>query len=229
MKNKVISIVFYLTALIFIIIYFLLELTHFISMKELARLLLLCLSCLFLYFGGLYLSKYRQDNKAMQVNLWLFFFLYCFFLLTLTLFDPSWGRKGLNILNWNKEKFNYYLHHSTNFIPLKTIIKYLKNIFTSSSNLSIIIYNLLGNLVCLMPLSLFTPMLFKHINSTKQFTITILCITFGIEITQLLNFTGICDIDDIILNTLGAIIAYKILNIKYLKKVLNKIFLLEEY
>ena len=78
-----------------------------------------------------------------------------------------------------------------------------------------------------MPLALFIPLLFNKINNSKKFLISILFITLGIELIQFITFTGSCDIDDIILNTLGAFIMYKILNINEIKKLVNNIFLLE--
>ena len=79
-----------------------------------------------------------------------------------------------------------------------------------------------------MPFALFIPALFKKINNTKKFLITILCITLGIELIQFITFSGRCDIDDVILNTFGAFIMYKILNIKDIKNLINNIFLLEK-
>ena len=79
-----------------------------------------------------------------------------------------------------------------------------------------------------MPFALFIPMLFKKINSIKKFLITILCITIGIELLQFITFSGSCDIDDVILNTLGAFIMYKILNLKDIKNLVRNIFLLEK-
>mgnify|MGYP003295140202 CR=1 FL=1 len=80
----------------------------------------------------------------------------------------------------------------------------------------------------MMPFALFIPMLFKKINNTKKFILTILCITLGIELIQFITFSGSCDIDDVILNTLGAFIMYKILNIKDVKNLVKNIFLLEK-
>ena len=231
-KNKIISIMFYILSTVFLIYYGYVELSSNMFMSTFGRLFLLCGSCLFLYLGALFLSKNRKDNKAMKVNLWIFFVLYCGLLITLTLFDPMWGRNGLSIFNWTQadfsKYFNYYVESSVNFIPFKTIIGYTKDIFTSLLDTSTIFVNLLGNLVCMMPFALFIPMLFKKINSTKKFLITILCITLGIELIQFITFSGSCDIDDVILNTLGAFIMYKILNIKDIKNSIKNIFLLEK-
>lgn len=231
-KNKIISIIFYIMSMIFLLYYGYAELSSNIFMSAFGRLFLLCGSCLFLYLGALFLSKYRKDNKAMKINLWIFFILFCGLLITLTLFDPMWGRNGLSIFNWSQadfsKYFNYYVESSVNLLPFKTIIGYTKDIFTSLLDTSTIFVNLLGNLVCMMPFALFIPMLFKKINNTKKFILTILCITLGIESIQFITFSGSCDIDDVILNTLGAFIMYKILNIKDIKNLVRNIFLLEK-
>ena len=231
-KNKVISLIFYILSMVFLLYYGYDELSSNIFMSTFGRLFLLCGSCLFLYLGALFLSKYRKDNKAMKINLWIFFVLFCGLLITLTLFDPMWGRNGLSIFNWSQDDFskyfNYYVESSVNLIPFKTIIGYTKDIFTSLLDTSNIFANLLGNLICMMPFAFFIPMLFKKINNTKKFILTILCITLGIELIQFITFSGSCDIDDVILNTLGAFIMYKILNIKDIKNLIKNIFLLEK-
>jgi len=115
-----------------------------------------------------------------------------------------------------------------NLIPFKTIIGYAKDLFVSLLDTSTIFLNLFGNLVCLMPMALFIPMLFKKVDNTKKFLISILAITLTIELLQLITFSGSCDIDDIILNTLGAFIAYMILSVKDIKNLVRNILLLEK-
>ena len=139
-----------------------------------------------------------------------------------------WGRNGFNAFNWTQEGLDIYLDNSVNLIPFKTIIEYIQKIFTSLLDTSTIFLNLFGNVACLMPLALFIPMLFKKIDNTKKFLISILCVTLGIELIQFITFTGSCDIDDVILNTLGAFIMYKILNIKDVNNLVRNILLLEK-
>ena len=110
------------------------------------------------------------------------------------------GRNGFNSFNWTQEGLDIYLNNSFNLIPFKTIIEYIQKIFTSLLDTSTIFLNLFGNIACLMPLALFIPMLFKKIDTTKKFLISILCVTLAIEIIQFITFSGSCDIDDIILN-----------------------------
>ncbi len=227
MIKKVFSILFYVLSISLIGLYGIIELTPKNHLSEFGRLFLLCGSCFFLYFGGLLLSKHREDNKPMKINLWIFFGLYLLLFITLTLFDQLWGRNGLNIANWSKEMFSRYTHNSLNLIPFKTIIEYIGN-FDSSLDTRIIMFNLLGNIVACMPFAFFLPLLFKKQNSFKIFLITMLLIVLAIELVQFATFSGICDIDDIILNVSGALIIYIILKIKPVNNLIKKIFLLEK-
>lgn len=215
--KKVFSILFYIASVLFVGIYFMAEITPHFSLSEFGRLFLLCGSCLFLYFGGLLLSKYLKNNKPMKINLWIFFILYLVLLITLTLFDPMWGRSGFHLVSWNSKEFSYYINNSVNLIPFKTIINYI-SAFNSLYSTRNVLLNLLGNLVALMPMAFFLPLLFKKQSKFKNFVIANVLIVLCIEITQLLTASGSCDIDDVILNTLGAVIMYFILNINSIKK-----------
>ena len=120
--KKIVSIIFYILAVIFVAIYGFSEIAPHLMMSEMARLFLLGGSCLFLYFGGLIKSKIENNNKAMKINLWIFFVLYLVLLITLTLFDPMWGRNSFDLFNWNGEYIDIYLESSLNSVPFKTII-----------------------------------------------------------------------------------------------------------
>ena len=61
-----------------------------------------------------------------------------------------------------------------------------------------------------------------------NFVITSILIVICIELTQLFTASGSCDIDDVILNVIGAVIMYFILNINSVKKIIGNIFLLEK-
>ena len=119
--KKVFSILFYIASVLFVGIYFMAEITPHFTLSEFGRLFLLCGSCLSLYFGGLLLSKYLKNNKPMKINLWIFFILYLVLLITLTLFDPMWGRNGFHLVNWTSQEFSYYINDSVNLVPFKTI------------------------------------------------------------------------------------------------------------
>ena len=227
MNKKYISNALYVIACLFGFAYLMGEFIPNFHFSEFGRLFLLCGSCLFLYFGGVVLSKIKSDNKPMKINLWIFFTLYIILLVTLTLFDSMWGRNGLSFINWFSDEFVYFLKHSINLIPFKTIIEFVKE-FNSMYSSRTILLNLFGNFIALMPMAFFLPLLFKKQNKFKNFLITNILIVFGIEIIQLLTASGRFDIDDIILNVSGATLMYFILKIKDVNKLIKNIFLLEK-
>lgn len=218
---------FYLSAVIFLLIYLLLEVIPAINPSEITRIFLLCGSCLFMYIGGYKLSKVINSNRPMKVNLFIFFIIYLVLLVTLTLFDPIWGRTGINnIIDTNS--FKYYIDNALNIVPFKTISLYIKNLSYNALTTKNIVYNLLGNFVCMMPFALFLPLLFKCERKFLRFCETILCITVSVELIQFITTSGTCDIDDVILNAGGAILFFGFLNIPIIKKIIYKIFLREK-
>jgi glycopeptide antibiotics resistance protein len=60
----------------------------------------------------------------------------------------------------------------------------------------------------LAPLGVLFPILFPKFQLFKKFIIAILVFNLGIELIQLVTNLGSFDIDDIILNTSGALIAF---------------------
>ena len=217
--NLVSSIIMYVVAILILLFYAIASFK--IEMVEFFRLILLCTSCLFLYFGGLLLSKYLGNNKPMKINLYIFFILYLMLLITLTLFDSSWGRNGFAI-----KDFKVYIKQSVNLVPFKTIINYIKE-FNSMYSTRQIMFNLLGNICAFMPMALFLPLLFKKQSKFKNFIITMVISILGIEFLQLITTSGRFDIDDLILNLFGAAIMYLLLNIKSVNDLINNVFLLE--
>lgn len=225
MFKKILIISLYIIAIIILVIYGIAEAIPKFDLSGMDRVILLCSSCAFLYFGGFLLSKYRKDNKPMKINLWIFFILYVLLFVTLTLFSGFYGRNGFTFVKWNKELFNNYIHNSLNLIPFKTIIGYIM----PSGNISnkAVIVNILGNIAACMPFGFFLPLLFEKQNKFRVFIITMMIIVLIIELLQFVTLSGSCDIDDLILNVLGALIIYLIFRIKIIRNLLYKLFLLK--
>ena len=79
-------------------------------------------------------------------------------------------------------------------------------------NTSIVIINFATNLLLFAPMGFFIPVLFQSkIKNIKQFVIMISILTLIVEILQFITYRGSTDIDDIILNTIGAVIMYMIM------------------
>lgn len=98
----------------------------------------------------------------------------------------------------------------SNFVPFATIRRYLASLRNHSVSSIIPIRNLVGNFILFMPFAL----IMHHF--TKMKTAKLLVCTFGlllaVEILQILTRTGSFDVDDIILNLLGAGLAYRIIS-----------------
>lgn len=157
----------------------------------------------------------------MKINLRIFLALYLLLFVTLTLFDPLWGRNG-GFVNWNRELFDAYVQNSLNLVPFKTILQYV-----SKGTLSQFAVNIIGNLVCLMPLGILLPLNFEKQRRTGIFILTCVLIVSAVEILQFATLSGSCDIDDLILNVGGAFLLYLFTKNKEAFGFLKKIFLVE--
>lgn len=78
--------------------------------------------------------------------------------------------------------------------------------------------NLIGNLVLFLPWGIMLPLLGKRFKSAKPFFLLTACVIIAVELLQLVFKVGICDVEDFILNMLGAAIGYIITRILTQKK-----------
>lgn len=113
-----------------------------------------------------------------------------------------------------------YIKYCINIIPFKSIVLYVGALFTDSMNIETPIANLLGNLLFFLPMGLYLPCLFGRFRKFGGYIICILCILIAVEAAQLLLRTGSFDIDDIILNAVGACLGFFIFR-KPVRKLLG--------
>ena len=165
-------------------------------------------------------SKDIQEKSKIR-NFWLkaVFIIYCLLLITILFLNNEYRMGGFqNISTFSREHLE-----TSNFIPFATIIGYVSGMVSNDINTSIVIINLVTNLLLFAPMGFFIPMLFQDkIKNTKQFLIIIIILTFLVEIIQFITYRGSTDIDDIILNTIGASILYMLMKTKVVKKLLEK-------
>ncbi len=110
----------------------------------------------------------------------------------------------------------------SNFIPFNTIINYFIKLSDNSINTSIVIQNFSVNLLLFLPMGMSLPVLFQNkINKFWKFLIIMVIIITSVEITQYITMIGSADIDDLILNTIGACIGYFIVHLKFIRKILK--------
>ncbi|WBW96205.1 VanZ family protein [Oceanirhabdus sp. W0125-5] len=116
-------------------------------------------------------------------------------------------------------------HFSYNLQPFKQLTYQLERMEIESGGsklfrIKLILRNFGGNFILLLPLGMFSPMIFKKVNTIFKALLLGFLTSLAIELTEilevLLNISrwGIAfDIDDIILNTLGAAIGYLVYKI----------------
>lgn len=144
-----------------------------------------------------------------QVNIYAMVFgIYCAVMLYL-LFNRSGATPGVDY--WDQVSMSYSL------TPLRTIRQYLRLLGLRPQLQRLAVINLVGNVVMFIPLGLLLPLVFQKLRAYWK---TFLCtagIIIAVELTQLFTLLGSCDIDDLILNLLGASIGYCLYRL-FLKK-----------
>lgn len=122
---------------------------------------------------------------------WLLFLVYCIWMLML-LFDREQTEQSINLE------------------PLHTIRLFLRVLLYDSSayNIRLAIVNLFGNIVLFIPLGYFLPLLWQALRKWWRTWLVTLGVMTLVEILQLFTLRGTCDVDDLILNLLGAALGY---------------------
>lgn len=229
MKNKIykiISVVCYIAS--FLILFFSIKKISNFYLKTSIKVILNIISCILIYIAGFILvKKLKCSKKVLKINLIIYFFIYTLTICSLTLFDELYGRQGLIIIDWDKNLLDLYLRHSFNIVPFNTIKLYIQGYINDIVSLKNFSVNIIGNLLAFMPYGLFLPLIFKKMDKYYKFLITMIIIVVLIELLQFITMSGSCDIDDLILNVMGASVVYFILKIKFVNNFIHRIFLWE--
>lgn len=94
--------------------------------------------------------------------------------------------------------------YSYNIVPFHTIKQYI--VFRHHFNSDIWFKNLAGNVVLFMPIGVFAPLLhIRYLNPLRLAALSVVMIGV-VETAQMLIRVGSFDVDDIILNTAGALL-----------------------
>lgn len=143
----------------------------------------------------------RPDNskEERQPVLICIAMIYLFVVLYITLFDREIGRKRLMLE------------------PFFEIRKMMR-----TQRYEYWLGQIFGNLIMLFPLGVLLPMISDWFEKTKRTALAGLTVSLFIELTQYITGRGLCELDDIVHNTIGAIagiLVYK--KVRYLLR--NKI------
>jgi glycopeptide antibiotics resistance protein len=99
-----------------------------------------------------------------------------------------------------------YFYRSYSLTPFRSIQNYIK--YKDSYNYHTWWMNLYGNLLMLTPLGVLLPLISAWFRRSIVFVGSLLIFNLGIEAMQYMWRLGSFDIDDIILNSFGALLAY---------------------
>lgn len=154
-------------------------------------------------------------KKIFKVVLIISFVIYLLALISLLFLGTR------NFYVWDDVSFIEYIQFSSNFVPFQTISTYINALFDGSMNIDIPIKNLFGNLLMFFPMGIYLPYLAKKVNKLGTFTVSIIIFILSIEMIQVVTRLGSFDIDDLILNMVGALIGFGIWKTKMVQKLLT--------
>ena len=143
-------------------------------------------------------------EKRRKQFLILFFFFYVVVLLKLIILKyPMDYLMGI-VKTWEKDVVLEGLS-TANFTLGKSIRMYIRY-FPGLNGFE----NLFGNVLAFIPFGFLLPICFESSRKWRQVMLWSLILVLGIELFQLFSAFGAFDVDDILLNCLGAVIGYLI-------------------
>lgn len=165
------------------------------------------------------------DRKFfVKCAIWCLFILYTLLIIDFTLINDNFGRNiSSNIFLADNATVDEYLAQKVNLVPFATVKIFINAFKDSNLETWVIMQNILGNIFVFVPFAFLIPAVFKRVNSWLKFLAVISIAVIVIEALQVVFLTGIADIDDFILNVGGAMTAYLVLNLKGVKRGVNKI------
>lgn len=137
-------------------------------------------------------------------QIWILFVLYLLILLRVIVFKYPYAVLREIAAGWRKDVLWEGLY-GANFELFRTIRMYIVHWNDKYLNS---FGNLVGNIVAFIPLGCFFPLLFKVAKNGFFCLLLSFLFVFCIELFQLLSAFGVFDVDDILLNCLGAFLGW---------------------
>lgn len=156
-----------------------------------------------------------EDTRQKRMRFYFFGILlyYIWILGNMLFFDAAFGRlRGISTTHVG------FYDASINLEPLKTIRNYIRAYDRGRIRGTIVAINLLGNLAAFAPMGILLPALFRPMRNFFYFFVSIVAMVSCVEVIQILTLTGSCDIDDLILNTTGALAAWLVCQLPFLRQ-----------
>ncbi|MBO6015273.1 MAG: VanZ family protein [Lachnospiraceae bacterium] len=147
----------------------------------------------------------RSRTKKKSVSLIavrLLLFIYILILVRLIVFKyPIPILRGI-MDNWDVDMVRRGVY-SANLRPFKTVRMYVRYFHQING-----FDNLFGNIFAFLPFGMLLPLAFEDCSNVGYVLLHSFWLSLGIEIFQLISHFGEFDVDDIILNCLGALLGY---------------------
>ena len=136
----------------------------------------------------------EATKKRVRLLSRIFFGFYILLLIYFMFFSEEWGR------NFMGGEYQY------NLLPFREIRRYLQHYRQIGGWL--VLLNLAGNIFAFVPFGALLPVLPRRKVGFWKTVLLSLDLSLCIEVSQLILRAGSCDVDDIILNTLGGCAGY---------------------
>lgn len=132
----------------------------------------------------------------------IFFVVYILFVIKVIIFKYPMDQLRAIAATWQKDVILEGLG-TANFMPFRTIKMYIDYADRLNS-----VENLAGNLLVFVPFGFLLPLVSDELKRFSDVFLNVFTFVLGIEVFQLFSAFGAFDVDDILLNCLGAIIGY---------------------
>jgi glycopeptide antibiotics resistance protein len=165
------------------------------------RLFLFAISIVLLYAWIIIGSVKREQESFFQIGIQSSFYVYIFMVLTLTGYFILF--REISVHDWWHKMIVRVERRDRVNLELFKVFKIYR----------ITDRQVLGNLVMLLPLGIYLPILYKRISGFL--TVSLVCMLFSItiELLQLITSYRSADIDDVFLNTIGASVGFIVYSI----------------
>ena len=121
--------------------------------------------------------------------------------------DFSW------IVTGGFTRLNFLMSDMTNFQLFATVNRYLA-VLDRPSGFGLFLYNIIGNMVILIPFGYLLPIVNKAVRKWWIFFLVALAFILMMEMMQYFSMSGTLDVDDVMLNMIGALIGYVLCPLK---------------
>jgi glycopeptide antibiotics resistance protein len=149
---------------------------------------------------------------------------YVYFVISSTLLDVSLGRGDLKSISdpvLRREHYEQWFVNLKPFHTVKTI--YIDALKEGYVTFGYVVFNALGNLLILAPLSILIPAASQRLGKPYFLLPILLASTLAIEALQYAFMRGSCDVDDVIFNFIGALAVWGIAKIPPISRLIKKL------